>query len=63
MDQKTDLQYRLSSRKFWAMNYFEALWVVLMLVGKLDMDHFIDLTYLTVGSYFLANVVGKFAPK
>ena len=56
LELSTDIKRRWSSRKFWAMVYFQMLWVLMFWCGPLTGDSFENLTFLTVGGYFAANV-------
>jgi hypothetical protein len=46
---------RYSSRKFWTMVLAETMWVVMRYDEVLPVEAFVQLTYLTVGGYFLVN--------
>lgn len=37
-------------------------WILLLVSGFLDMDHFIHVTDMTVGGYFLVNGITKWKP-
>lgn len=59
-----DLKKRLTSRKFWAAMFWQAVFCVLLWHGKLPVESFVSLTYLILGGYLLANVAqGVLKPK
>jgi hypothetical protein len=46
---------RYSSRKFWAMCAAQTAWIIMLYDKALPVDAFVQLTYLTIGGYFLVN--------
>lgn len=59
-----DLKARLTSRKFWAVMFWQAAFCGLLWAGKLPVDAFVSLTWLILGGYLLANVAeGVLQPK
>ena len=47
---------RWSSRKFWAMMFWQSAMAGLLLKGVLPSEAFVSITYLILGGYFLGNV-------
>lgn len=46
---------RWSSRKFWAMMFWQGVFTGLLVLGKLPTEAFVTLTMMLLGSYFIAN--------
>lgn len=60
----SDLKKRLTSRKFWAVMFWQAVVTVLLWFGKLPVETYVSLTYLLLGGYLAANVTqGVLKPK
>lgn len=53
---------KYTSRKFWCMMFWQAVFTGLVFNGVVTGDQYGNLTLITLGSYFVANVVAKFAP-
>lgn len=48
-----------SSRKFWAMMFWEAAFLAVFLCDKMSESTFESLTFLLLGGYLLSNVADK----
>lgn len=58
------LKKRLTSRKFWAVMFWQAVVTGLLWDGKIPVDAYVNLTYLLLGGYLVANVAqGTLKPK
>ncbi len=53
MDAETKLRW--SSRKFWTMMLWQAVFTALLTFEVLPVEAFVTLTMMLLGSYFLAN--------
>lgn len=59
-----ELKKRLTSRKFWAVMFWQIVFTVLLWYGKLPVESYVSLTWLILGGYLLANVAqGVLKPK
>lgn len=54
---------RWTSRKFWAVMFWEAVFVFLFCIDKLSETALESVTYLLLGGYLVANVAPKIASR
>ena len=54
---------RYSSRKFWAMMFWQSVFTWLLIKSHLSGDQYGNLTFVLLGAYFAANVGDKFAKR
>jgi hypothetical protein len=52
---------KYTSRKFWCMMFWQAVFTFLVFKGVVTGDQYGNLTLITLGAYFAANVISKFA--
>ena len=55
MPDRDPLQQRLTSRKFIAVMFWQAVFTGLLLVGKLTADQYLDVTTLLLVGYLVIN--------
>lgn len=55
----SDALIRWTSRKFWAVMFWQAVVAYLLWAGKLPVDAFESITWLLLGGYLGANVAQK----
>lgn len=58
-DQQDNVLYRWTSRKFWAMMFWEGVFCIMFWKQIMPVDAFVSLTWLLLGGYFLSNVGTK----
>lgn len=51
---------RWSSRKFWAAMVWQFIFTALLWAGKMPIEFYEKLTWLTLGGYFASNLVNKY---
>lgn len=59
----SDIPYpnKWSSRKFWAMMFWQLVMVGLLVAGVLPPEPFVAITWLILGGYFVGNVAQHIA--
>ena len=55
----SDAKVRWSSRKFWTMIFWQAVFTLLLCIGKIPESTFEAVTYLLLGGYLVSNVAQK----
>lgn len=56
VEQGEPLLSRWTSRKFWAMMFWQGVFTTMLWHGKLSITVFENLTWMLLGGYFVANI-------
>jgi len=61
MVQDKTFRQKIASTKFFTMNFYEVVWIGMVLTGGITEAVFQALTMMTVGGYFAFDTLAKFS--